>query len=88
VAREERRAVQESRLVTRKLRSPSGHIVALDLTGHGRSFPGWARNWIDYRASRARIDRRVDAGELPERCGVCYCEVDITPAPHSPRCTA
>jgi hypothetical protein len=47
----------------------------------------WQPNWIDYRASRARIDRRVDKGEVPARCTVCGCETDITPAPHSPRCT-
>jgi hypothetical protein len=66
----------------RKMRGQQ--ISAIDLVTPA---PPWTPNWIDYRASRARIDRRVDAGELPERCVECYCEVDIVPAPHSPKCS-
>lgn len=47
----------------------------------------WEPNWIDYRASRARIDRRAERGDLAERCGECHCEVDVTPQPHSPKCS-
>lgn len=74
--------------MTRKLRTPSVHGLGLSEAGRRSAEFKWEPNWLDYRASRARIDRRVDAGELPERCSVCYCEVDVTPAPHSPRCTA
>lgn len=57
------------------------------LGGHSRiASTAFEPNWIDYRASRARVDRRVDKGETPEVCAGCGCEVDVKPEPHSPRC--
>lgn len=55
--------------------------------GQANAVLRWEPNWIDYRASRARIDRRAEKDDLAERCGECYCEVDITPQPHSPKCS-
>lgn len=43
-------------------------------------------NWIDYRHSLVVVDSRRDKGEDPQICADCRCEVDIDPAPHSPRC--
>ena len=43
-------------------------------------------NWIDYRHSLVVADRRTDSGETVEVCGSCGCEVDVVPAPHSPKC--
>lgn len=44
-------------------------------------------DWIDYRASLARIARREDAGEqLIEVCPSCGTEADVSDVVHSPRC--
>ena len=48
--------------------------------------PKWQPNWIDYRASLARIDRREDADETVDVCDHCGCELDRSQVPHSPRC--
>lgn len=49
----------------------------------------WKPNWIAYRASLRAIDRRQehDPDDIAKTCLVCGCETDITPQPHSPRCT-
>lgn len=73
--------------MTEKLRRPGLHAVPMSQMSLTRAGFKWEPNWIDYRASRARIDRRVEKGELPERCGECFCETDVDPAPHSPRCS-
>jgi hypothetical protein len=46
----------------------------------------WEANWIDFRSSVANVERRRDRGDVPATCDACGCEVDITPAPHSPKC--
>lgn len=45
-------------------------------------------NWIDYSHSLVVVDVRRDKGEDPQTCDDCGCEVDIDPAPHSPKCSA
>lgn len=45
-----------------------------------------ALSWIDYRASVSNASvRRGREIEVPV-CGECGCELDVKPAPHSPRC--
>lgn len=43
----------------------------------------WAPNWIDHRASLSRAYDRPDA----PLCPGCECELDVSPIPHSPRCS-
>lgn len=44
-------------------------------------------NFIDWRASRGRADRRAaQYDDTLEICAHCECEVDITPQPHKPDC--
>lgn len=45
-------------------------------------------NWIDYRHSLVVVESRRDRGDEPQICGDCGCEVDIDPAPHSPKCSS
>lgn len=44
-------------------------------------------NWIDFRHSLVVVDLRIDKGETPKTCDECGCEIDISPAPHSPKCS-
>lgn len=43
-------------------------------------------DWIDYRASVGRAERRLEAGEAVSRCWSCKTELDVPVPVHSPRC--
>lgn len=43
-------------------------------------------DWIDFRASVGRAERRVEAGEVVSRCWSCRTELDVVVPVHSPRC--
>jgi hypothetical protein len=61
--------------------------VSLSMASLGRPVVEFVPNWIDYRSSVANVDRREDRGETVETCHECGCETDVTPVPHSPKCS-
>lgn len=44
-------------------------------------------DWIDYRASVARAQRREQKGDKAVTCPGCGTETDVTDVVHSPRCS-
>jgi hypothetical protein len=68
-------------------RRNANRAVAVSVFVHSAGFPPFEPNWISFRSSRRNIHRRADRGDIAPTCPGCLCESDVTPVPHSPRCT-
>jgi hypothetical protein len=77
-------ARQESREMV--ARTEGNYVVPAAASANGNG-DGPRTDWIDYRASVARIHKREQNGDEPLTCPGCGTETDVSDVVHSPRCT-
>lgn len=65
-----------------RVRTMGQYDVGYELAGRKPGTP----DWIDFRASVGRAERRLAAGEMVARCWSCKTELDVDVPVHSPRC--
>lgn len=76
-------ARQESRELV--ARTEGNYVVPAAASANGNGH-GPRTDWIDYRASVARVHKREQAGDEALVCPGCGTETDVSDVVHSPRC--
>lgn len=76
-------ARQESRELV--ARTEGNYVVPAAASANGNGH-GPRTDWIDYRASVARVHKREQAGDEALVCPGCGTETDVTDVVHSPKC--